>query len=100
MVRKTISLVVILSLSQAFAFVAICDMRCQIMQADMSHAKTAASHEHHHPASHMHANHAMHEHANVHCANTTSSRHLHVSTTCARTCISQPKSVTRSGSPP
>ena len=91
MVRKTISLVVILSLSQAFAFAAICDMRCQIMRADMSHAKTAASHEHHHPASHMHANHAMHEHANVHCANTASSCHLDVSTGCATTCISVSK---------
>jgi hypothetical protein len=91
MVRKTMSLVVILSLAQAFALAAICDMRCQIMHADMNHAKTVASHEHHHPAGHMHADQAIHEHADMHCANTASSCHLDVSNGCTTTCVSVSK---------
>jgi len=94
MVRKTISLLIILSLFQAVASAAVCDLDCLLLHSSAAHVHSPAPHQHQQPSatSDTHCKHA-HETVSIVAtvSATVSSCHRGMSSGCAQACISSAK---------
>jgi hypothetical protein len=88
MIRKTISLLVILSLFQVSAFAANCDIDCLFSHSGAGHLHPAAQHQQSSSTSDTHCKHA---HAAAPAVAAASSCHQGMSSGCAHACLSNAK---------
>ncbi len=94
MVCKTISLLIILSLFQAVASAAVCDLDCLLLHSSAAHVHSPAPHQHQQPSA-TGDTHCKHAHETVSIvatvSATVSSCHRGMSSGCAQACISSAK---------
>ena len=94
MLRKTISLLIMLSLFQAVAAAAVCDLDCLLLHSGAAHVHSDAPQQHQQPSAtgDTHCKHA-HEAVSIVAtiSATVSSCHRGMSSGCAQACISSAK---------
>jgi len=94
MVRKTISLLIILSFFQAVAAAAVCDLDCLLLHSGAAHVHSDAPQQHQQPSA-TGDKHCKHAHETVSIvatvSATVSSCHHGMSSGCAQACISSAK---------
>jgi hypothetical protein len=90
MIRKTISLLIILSLFQVSAFAANCDIDCLFSHSGAAHVHPDAPHQHQQSSS-TSDTHCKHAHAAAPTVAAASSCHQGMSAGCAHACVSNAK---------
>ena len=86
MVRKTLSLLVVLSLFQASAFAATCDLDCLLAHSHHKHSAALPQPHHHHSSGHVHSAQPAQADDSV---GAVPQCHQGVSTACSSDCVSK-----------